>query len=321
MPQPTRRARRQRPQPDRPHATDSTNPVWDDAVEKFLATKYGDNVTKATLTNYRWSLTGPNSRAFRADHKIEFPRDLTAEKLERFKGELFGADLSAHTVHQFTRTHKTFASFCIDRGYGPDASVLDVKEPKLDLKEPEIFSASDEKKLLAAAKTPRDRLLVEFMLHTGLRLSEVCNVELDDIDEAGTVVRVHQGKGRKDRSVPLNTPQYDLSKKLRRFIATERVKSSDPHLFLTSRKAGRAGEYAQLTPRAVQVLLRRLGDEAGVNANPHKFRHTFATRALASGVDPLALMRVLGHTSLTMVNRYVHFQTDDLLAAWARRSD
>lgn len=320
MPQPQRRPRRQRT--PAPRVIGSTEPTWEDAVEKFLDTKRGDNVTTATLDNYRWLLTGPNSREFRADHDIVFPRQLTAERLEEFKGELFAADLSASTVHAFTRSHKTFAKFCIDKGYGADGSVLDVKGPRLEMKEPETLSIDDERRLLAAARNPRDRMLVEFLLHTGLRLTEACNVVLADIDEAGTLIRVRQGKGRKDRTVPLDTPRYSLSKKLAHFVRTERDKSSDPHLFLTSRRAGGAGrEYTQLTPRAVQVLLRRLGDEAGVNANPHKFRHSFGSRAIMAGVSPLAVMRTMGHTTLAMTNVYVHYATGDLVAAWNNRSD
>jgi hypothetical protein len=55
-------------------------------------------------------------------------------------------------------------------------------------------------------------------------------------------------------------------------------------------------------------MVRRLGKASGMHAHPHKFRHTFATRSLAAGVDVMALQRVLGHTTLTMVARYVHYQ-------------
>jgi len=55
--------------------------------------------------------------------------------------------------------------------------------------------------------------------------------------------------------------------------------------------------------------------------NPHKFRHTFATRALSAGVDVMALQKALGHTTLAMVSRYVHYQKDDLLEAWRQRRD
>ena len=68
-------------------------------------------------------------------------------------------------------------------------------------------------------------------------------------------------------------------------------------------------------------MLSRLGEQTGIHVHPHKFRHTFATRALSAGVGVMALQRALGHTTLAMVSRYVHYQRDDLLEASRRRRD
>jgi len=202
--------------------------------------------------------------------------------------------------------------------------VRDVESAGLPNENYVVFTKADEEKLLAAAakKNPRDRMIVEFLMRTGLRLAEACNVELDDIKE-GSYLLVRQGKGRKDRIVPLNTAGYDLNKKLQHFIRVERVTSTDPHLFLTTRKTGTNGSagYTKMTSRAIQVMIRRLGDEVGVQANPHKFRHSFGTRAIGAGVDVFTLQRVMGHTTLDMVRKYVHQSDADLIAKWAKRTD
>jgi integrase len=81
------------------------------------------------------------------------------------------------------------------------------------------------------------------------------------------------------------------------------------------------GTAARLDREAVKSVLDRLGQDAGDNCHAHKFRHTFASRAIADGVDPLTLQRVLGHTTLEMMSRYVHYSAADLLNAWrVRRS-
>jgi integrase/recombinase XerD len=67
--------------------------------------------------------------------------------------------------------------------------------------------------------------------------------------------------------------------------------------------------------------MKRLTEATGIHAHPHKFRHTFATRALRAGVDSLVLQRALGHTTLAMVNRYMHYQLTDMLDAWRARRD
>jgi integrase/recombinase XerD len=270
-------------------------------------------------------LLGKRTTQFRDDCRVETPAHLTAEKIKSFELELIDAGLKPTSVTAFHRVLLTFVRFCRQEGLGADDAVLDVKGPRQALVEPEAFSQDEEGRLIAAARNERDKVLVEFMLRTGLRLSEVVRVTVDDIVESpdGAYVRVRQGKGKKDRIVPLDTGGTKLSRKLRRYIAHSRQDdSANRALFLTRRRTrGIGGDYAPLTPHGVQVLLRRIGDDAGVHANPHKFRHTFATRALSAGVDVMALQRALGHTTLAMVSRYVHYQKDDLLEAWRRRRD
>jgi integrase/recombinase XerC len=100
--------------------------------------------------------------------------------------------------------------------------------------------------------------------------------------------------------VPLDSPKAKLSSKLRQYIRGVRpADASSPHLFLQTRRNG--GEYTPLTRRGLQILMQRLGERTGIHVHPHKFRHTFATRSLAAGVDVMALQRVLGHTTLAMV--------------------
>ena len=66
----------------------------------------------------------------------------------------------------------------------------------------------------------------------------------------------------------------------------------------------------------MKTVLRRIGEDAGVHCHAHKFRDTFASRAITNGVDPITLQRVLGHTTLQMVSRYVQYSATDLVRAW-----
>jgi site-specific recombinase XerD len=95
----------------------------------------------------------------------------------------------------------------------------------------------------------------------------------------------------------------------------------DPHLWLSTRRDAHTGTYTPFDVRGLTSMLQRLSQATGIHAHPHKFRHTFASRALAAGIDSLVLQRALGHTTLAMVNRYVHFQSSDMLRAWQARSD
>lgn len=249
--------------------------------------------------------------------------DLTAERLKAFETELLDAGLAARSVMGYHRVLKTFAAYCAREGYVVDDRVLQVDGPKQEQREPEVFSQADERTLLEAAETDRDHLLIEFMLATGLRLREVAAATVDDVVESpsGAYLRVRQGKGRKDRIVPLDTSRRRLSRKLLRYVERSRPRDSDIRALFLSTRGGRHGTGAPLTARGIQIVLYRLGQATGLHVHPHKFRHTFATRALSAGVDVMALQRALGHTTLAMVSRYVHYQKDDLLEAWRLRRD
>jgi len=296
---------------------------WDAAVAAFIADGKRRNLTPATVDTYQAILTNRRTAQFRRDHHVERAADLTPDTLKAFEDELLEAGLTPRSVIGYHRVVKTFAAFCIREGFGGAEAVLQVTGPKQEQKEPQAFTSAEEKRLLEAAESERDRLLVEFMLRTGLRLQEVARVTIDDIVESpeGAYVRVRQAKGKKDRIVPLDTRKTKLSTKLLRYASRSRGKESEERALFLSTRGGKAGTGGPLTTRGIQIVLTRLGQATGIHVHPHKFRHTFATRALSAGVDVMALQKALGHTTLAMVSRYVHYQRDDLFEAWRRRRD
>jgi len=318
MPQAPVRRRRERP--PAPARQGRGGISWEAAVAAFIADGKRRNLAPATVETYQAILTNQRTSQFRLDHQVERAADLTPDVLKAFEGELLEAGLTPRSVIGYHRVLKTFAAFCIREGFGGSEAVLQVKAPKQEQKEPQAFTPAEEKRLLEAAESERDRLLVEFMLRTGLRLQEIASVTIDDIVESpeGAYVRV---KGKKDRIVPLDTGKTKLSTKLLRYAARSRDKDSEQRALFLSTRGGNAGTGGPLTLRGIQIVLTRLGHATGIHVHPHKFRHTFATRALSAGVDVMALQRALGHTTLAMVSRYVHYQRDDLLEAWRRRRD
>jgi site-specific recombinase XerD len=326
MPQPVvRKASQRRPSSSSwtPRVADDEGTLWDQAVEAFLAEGRRKNLSAATLENYRWYIAGVRVQTYLRDHGIDSPAEFDATHLRTMEGEFLAAGLSARSVDTLHGVMKTFLRFCLGEGYGGDEKALSVKGPKLEQREPETFTDREIATLRAhLAKRPRDLMLIDLMLASGLRLQEVANLTLDDITESplGGLVRVRQGKGKKDRHVPLDTPAARLTPRLTHYVARVRPKDTkQTALFLTHRKDD--GDYLPLTASAIQTLTKRIGSETGVHLNPHKFRHTFATRSLAAGVDVIALQKALGHTTLAMVSKYVHFQSDDLLRAWSQRRD
>jgi integrase/recombinase XerD len=327
MPQPPMRPHRRRGdyvEVDFAVVPETASPNWSHAVEGFLRDARSRNCSPATVDNYRTYLMGPRAEQFLRDYEIRSVADVTSANLRDFHAELLDAGLSAGTAATFHRIIRNFLGFCRREGWGVGAETLEVAPPRQAAVEPETYTEAEEQRILEATRTGRDRFLIEFMLRTGLRLNEVTAVSLDDIvtGTEGAYLRVRQGKGREDRIVPLDTGKYSFSQTLQSYLRNERPRDAkDRHLFLTTRRDSVTRDFGPLATQGIKMLLRRIGQDTGIHVHAHKFRHTFAMRALAAGVDSLVLQRALGHSTLAMVNRYVHVQTRDLLEAWRARSD
>jgi site-specific recombinase XerD len=296
---------------------------WDAAVAAFLAEGRRRNLTVATLEHYRTYLCGARARQFVRDHEIRTVDQITPDVLRAFEGSLFAAGLSAGSVRLYHKVLLNFANFCRREGWDIAEGVLGLRGPRTAQREPETFTPEEEQVLLEAARCERDRFLIEFMLATGVRRGELVGITVDDLVESadGWVLRIRQGKGRKDRIVPLETARNRFVQRLRGYLRDVRPTDTEERaLFLTTRRAG--ADYAPLSADAVKTVFRRLRLATGIaHAHAHTTRHTFATRALQGGVNPLVLRRVMGHTKLDMVDRYIHYQSSDLLRAWKARPD
>ena len=168
---------------------------------------------------------------------------------------------------------------------------VDVEFPRIkpEMKLPTVLLEVEAKALLeASTKTrnpQRDRLMVELLLKTGLRLSELLNLKISDIEEDHEVIflKVSQGKGAKDRRIPI--VDKHLVKELRSY--TKKM-SQDAFLF-------------SLSARRVQYLIKDIAKKAGItkNVHPHTLRHTAATLYLKKEVNIESVRKTLGHSNLS----------------------
>ena len=290
--------------------------AWEDAVEAFVDRMRSDNCAPSTIETYRCLLNGGPARKFREAQGIERPDQFTVETFEALKRELL-ARVRPATVDDYCRVWRTFAKFCYERGFRDDDDVLRIRGPRQPKNTPRTFTPAEEQTILAACRCERDRMLVQLTLETGLRRTEVANLTVDDLDKSpqGWLIRVRQGKGRKDRAVPLSR---DLSDVLARYLARVRPASECRALFLTTARV-RDGEHAPLGGEGIYQIWRRLSQATGIRAYPHKGRHTAATRWAQDGLSPWAIQHALGHTTLAMTNRYVDSSAVDLRAAFNGR--
>jgi site-specific recombinase XerD len=167
--------------------------------------------------------------------------------------------------------------------------------PKVAQKLPDILSGTEVENLFQAIESPKCRAVVMTAYGTGLRLSEVCRLSIDDIDSRRMVIHVRQGKGRKDRYVML--PERILLM-LRRYWVIERP--AMPLLF-PGQRPGRCVSHS-----AVQRAVRESAAAAGITkrVTPHVLRHSFATHLLELGTDVRVIQMLLGHRSIQTTMRY-----------------
>jgi integrase/recombinase XerD len=190
--------------------------------------------------------------------------------------------------------------------------------PKLRRKLPETLSPADMAKLLAAptgadAYAVRDRAMLELFYSSGLRISELAGLSLQQVDLEHGFVRVF-GKGAKERVIPLGTKARDA---VTVYLATGRPRLVKPRtgseLFISER--GRA-----ISRKTIWVIVKKSARRAGIakSVKPHLLRHTFATHLLGGGADLRAIQEMLGHASIGTTQIYTAVENSRLLDQHAR---
>jgi integrase/recombinase XerD len=161
----------------------------------------------------------------------------------------------------------------------------------------------------------RDRAILETLYSTALRRAELVGLDLYDLDAAGELVRVRQGKGRKDRYVPVGAHALEA---LRRYIHQARPELAatpkEPALFVA------AVTRRRLRVKTLNWIVRRHGEAAGLEkrVTPHVLRHTCATHLLQGGADLRHVQAILGHASIATTQVYTRVAVEDLAAVHRR---
>jgi integrase/recombinase XerD len=167
---------------------------------------------------------------------------------------------------------------------------------------PSVLSPDEVLRLLNAASPGRDRVLLHVAYGCGLRLSELLHLQVGDIDSARMVIHVRQGKGAKDRLVPLSLRLLEELRAYRRMCRprTWLFPGHKPDRPITSSNV----------QRRFGRLVKKVG--SGKHCSMHTLRHSYATHLLEAGVDLLTLKALLGHRSLQTTAHYLHFSTHRL---------
>ncbi|MCS5736214.1 site-specific tyrosine recombinase XerD [Herbiconiux daphne] len=223
------------------------------------------------------------------------------------------AELSASSVARLLSSVRSLHRYLTDEGLVATDASREVKPPKLGLRLPKAISIEQMDHLLTATAGDdpvalRDRALLELLYATGARISEVVDLNVDDVQD-GDIVRV-TGKGSKQRIVPVGRfarEALDAYLVRVRPLFSARGRAT-PALFLGIRGQRLSRQAAWLV---IQSAAKRA--ELETHISPHTFRHSFATHLLQGGADVRVVQDLLGHSSVTTTQLYTHVTADTLI--------
>ena len=260
------------------------------------------------------TFTATLKRTPRAELK---PEDLDLAAVRAFMADLYRQGQARSSVSRKLSALRTFARYLRREGWIEGDPVALAAAPKREQKVPAHLSVDEMSTLLAVPDSSgplgrRDRAILELFYASGLRLSELVGLDVEDVNLSARMVRV-MGKGAKERIVPFN----DATKKavgawMKDRVGLVTVRQGDP-LFVNFRGSRLTGRSVQrLVARYVGLCSTRFG------ISPHALRHSFATHLLERGADLRAIQELLGHVQLSTTQRYTHVNAAQLLDVYRK---
>lgn len=235
--------------------------------------------------------------------------------------DLFRRKMARSTIGRKLSALRSFCTWLMRQDLKDTDPTLGVRTPKREKHLPRWLTVDEAFRLLDGMPASdwqdlRNRALFETLYSTGLRVSELAGLDVQDIDAERELVRVRAGKGEKDRLVPIGLPA------LRAIAAYREALSGLAAFRLPEGRGGHAlfrnTRMARLGVRSIRTILDTEARRAGLpmRVSPHDLRHSFATHLLDGGADLRSVQELLGHESLSTTQRYTHMTLDRMMAVY-----
>ena len=272
-----------------------------------------------TISAYTSDLAQFQSFAERAG--VQGADDVDRSLLRRYVAFLGERGLSRRSIARKISSVRSMLGWALKHDLVRANAAVDLPAPKLDKPLPKVMKAADAGRLceLPPDDDPiglRDRAMLELLYGSGLRVAELCGLDVDDLELDQAALRV-TGKGRKERRLPMTAPAESalrnyLSGARGALLAADGGGTAEGAVFINS-KGRRIG------PRSVRTMLQKyLRAEGVAPLGPHALRHSFATHLLDGGADLRVVQELLGHESLSTTQVYTHVSTERLRAVYDR---
>ena len=286
---------------------------WNETIENFSNfLKFERNFSDNTLDAY---IRDIKKFSLYAEKNLESskPKAITCEDLQEYLILQSKQKISERTQARWISSIKSFFKYLLEEEIRDDNPATLLEGPKLGLYLPDTLSVEDVERItkninLSTDLGVRNQCMVEVLYGCGLRVSELIELKISDINFKEGFLKV-EGKGQKVRYVPLAKYTSHL---IKNYIENVRInnkinKKYEDIVFLNSRGSS-------MSRVIVFIIIKELADKAGIrkNISPHTFRHSFATHMLQNGADLRFIQEMLGHSSITTTEIYTHLNTEEL---------
>lgn len=282
---------------------------WSKALEDFgfyLSIERG--LSEHTITSYKTDVL--TLMRFLEAHKIVIsPIQIDASVIQQFIYQE-AKEKSAHSQSRRISGLKSFFKYLVFEKYRDDLPTQWLEAPKLGRKLPDTLSVEEVEKILAAidlskAEGHRNKALLETLYGSGLRVSELVNLQKSDIYSKEKLLRV-TGKADKQRLVPIGDYAMQQINTYLKEIQIHQIIQKGYENFVFLNRRGKA-----LTRTMIFLIVKQTAEKAGIKkkVSPHTFRHSFATHLLENGADLRTIQVLLGHESITTTEIYTHIDT------------
>ena len=283
----------------------------------FLSDHISDTLSDAAPAANPWESPAATATATQTQTAVDVDAAIiTADvnTIRRHMAELGQNHYSKSTTARKLATLRSFYKFLVKRDHVTSNPVISIKTPKQDKKLPKFLEYEEVVRLL---NTPpantclgaRDRAILEVLYSTGMRVSELVSLNMDDVDFLSEVIHV-RGKGKKERICPIGSSALQAIQNYIEF--RNRRMANDSNFDSRVLFANKHGQ--RLSTRSVRRKMDKYLIEAGLDPaiSPHTLRHSFATHMLNNGADLRSVQELLGHQSLSTTQVYTHITTSHM---------
>lgn len=268
-------------------------------VKRYCACLVVDGKSEKTIYQYKRTL-------MRLSDTLKKPfTEMGAYDVRFFLAMELNRGLKQTSVENLRANISAFFQWMTDEEVIPKNPISKIKPGKCPIEVKKPFSDIELDALRSACGTTRERAIVEMLISTGVRVSELAGMEVQDINTGTMAVHVVHGKGAKERMT------YTTPVALKHLLAYLNERPEETTALFCNEKHG------ILNPGGIRVILNRIADRAGVeNVHPHRFRRTFATKLAKRGMDIQEIQRLLGHNSLNTTMKYVTMDDTKVQASY-----